>query len=48
MTINLALVGAGRIGKVHAQAIASNRQANLAAVFDPFEKAAEAMEYLFN
>ncbi len=43
MTIRFALLGAGRIGKVHAQAVAGNSQAQLAAVFDPFAEAADAI-----
>ncbi|TIV92314.1 MAG: inositol 2-dehydrogenase, partial [Mesorhizobium sp.] len=40
MTLRFALLGAGRIGKVHARAVASNPQARLVAVADAFEKAA--------
>src|SRR4051794_34226945 len=40
MTLRFALLGAGRIGKVHARAVASNPQARLMAVADAFEKAA--------
>ncbi|TIV98303.1 MAG: inositol 2-dehydrogenase, partial [Mesorhizobium sp.] len=40
MTLRFALLGAGRIGKVHARAVASNPQAKLVAVADAFEKAA--------
>jgi myo-inositol 2-dehydrogenase/D-chiro-inositol 1-dehydrogenase len=40
MTIRFALLGAGRIGQVHAQAIKSNPQAKLVAVADFFEEAA--------
>ena len=40
MSINLALLGAGRIGIVHARAIASDPRAILVAVADPMEKAA--------
>lgn len=43
MTINFALLGAGRIGKTHAHAIASNPNAKLAAVYDPFEDSAQAI-----
>jgi myo-inositol 2-dehydrogenase/D-chiro-inositol 1-dehydrogenase len=35
-----ALLGAGRIGKVHAKAVTSNPSANLVAVADPMERAA--------
>ena len=41
MTLRFALLGAGRIGKVHARAVASNPQARLVAVADAFEKAAK-------
>ena len=41
MTIRFALLGAGRIGKVHAKAITSNPAARLAAVADALPKAAE-------
>jgi len=40
MTLNFAILGAGRIGQVHAQAIASNRLARLVAVADAFAEAA--------
>jgi myo-inositol 2-dehydrogenase/D-chiro-inositol 1-dehydrogenase len=43
MTIRFALLGAGRIGKVHAKAITSNPGARLAAVADAMPKAAEAI-----
>ncbi len=43
MTIRFALLGAGRIGKTHAHAIASNPHAKLAAVYDPFIDSAEAI-----
>ena len=35
MTIRFAILGAGRIGQVHARAVAGNDDATLAAVFDP-------------
>ena len=41
MTVRFGLLGAGRIGKVHARAIGSNRQAKLVAVADAIEKAAK-------
>jgi myo-inositol 2-dehydrogenase/D-chiro-inositol 1-dehydrogenase len=41
MTVRFALLGAGRIGKVHARAIGSNPQAKLVAVADAVEKAAK-------
>ena len=40
MKIRFALLGAGRIGQVHAQAISTNPQAKLVAVADSFEVAA--------
>ncbi|EFG8199646.1 inositol 2-dehydrogenase [Salmonella enterica subsp. enterica] len=40
MTVRFGLLGAGRIGKVHARAVASNPDAKLVAVADAFEKAA--------
>ncbi|ODT77383.1 MAG: inositol 2-dehydrogenase [Pelagibacterium sp. SCN 64-44] len=43
MTLNLALIGAGRIAKVHAGAIAANPAARLVAVADAMPEAAEAL-----
>ena len=43
MTLNLALIGAGRIAKVHAGAIAANPSARLAAVADAVPSAASAL-----
>lgn len=43
MTVNFALLGAGRIGKVHAKAIAGNAEAQLVAVADAFAGAAQAV-----
>jgi len=43
MTINLALLGAGRIGRVHAEAVSHNRNARLVAVADANEQAARAL-----
>src|SRR5690606_27614068 len=40
MTVNFALLGAGRIGKVHAKAITSNPKAKLVAVADAMAAAA--------
>jgi myo-inositol 2-dehydrogenase/D-chiro-inositol 1-dehydrogenase len=40
MTVRFGLLGAGRIGKVHAKAITGNSNAQLIAVADAFEKAA--------
>ena len=41
MTIRFALLGAGRIGKVHARAVTSNPAAKLVAVADAMEQAAK-------
>ena len=41
MTVRFGLLGAGRIGKVHAKAISSNPKAQLVAVADAMPKAAE-------
>ncbi len=43
MTVRFALLGAGRIGKVHARAIAGNPQARLVAVSDAVAPAAQAI-----
>ena len=43
MKKNLAILGAGRIGQVHARAIASNESAVLAAVYDPVEAAVKSV-----
>ncbi|TRL40820.1 inositol 2-dehydrogenase [Rhizobium straminoryzae] len=43
MVTRLALLGAGRIGKVHAKAIASDPRAKLVAVVDAMEAAAKAI-----
>jgi len=40
MTVRFGLLGAGRIGKVHARAVAGDREAKLVAVADAFETAA--------
>jgi myo-inositol 2-dehydrogenase/D-chiro-inositol 1-dehydrogenase len=40
MSIRFAILGAGRIGQVHARAVDGNENAVLAAVFDPVEAAA--------
>ena len=42
MPIRFAILGAGRIGQVHARAVAGNDDAVLAAVFDPVAEAASA------
>lgn len=43
MTVRFGLLGAGRIGKVHAKAIGSNPKAKLVAVADPMADAASAI-----
>ena len=43
MKTRLAILGAGRIGQVHARAIASNDSAELAAVYDPVEAAVQSV-----
>lgn len=43
MTTRFALLGAGRIGKVHGQALAANAQAELVAIADEFVASAEAL-----
>lgn len=43
MTIRFALLGAGRIGRVHAKAIGENPDASLVAVADPLADAASAI-----
>ena len=43
MSIRFAILGAGRIGQVHARAVDGNDKAVLAAVFDPVEAAAAAV-----
>ena len=42
MTINIGLLGAGRIGLTHARAVAGIAAARIAAVFDPNDAAAQA------
>tara|TARA_R110002124_G_scaffold1797_19_gene11641 strand:+ start:14484 stop:15479 length:996 start_codon:yes stop_codon:yes gene_type:complete len=39
--VNIAVLGAGRIGKIHAASVAANPQAKLVAVADPFADAAQ-------
>ena len=41
MTVSIGLLGAGRIGKIHAKAVSQLENARLVAVFDPFEEAAK-------
>ena len=44
MTARLAILGAGRIGQVHARAIATTKGAELTAVFDPVPEAAQSVQ----
>ena len=48
MKINLAIIGAGRIGKVHAQAINNSNIANLVYIYDPDEEIAKKFSVEFN
>ena len=48
MKINLAIIGAGRIGKVHAQAINNSNIANLVYIYDPDEEIAKKFSVVFN
>ena len=43
MTLRFAILGAGRIGQVHARAVAGNPAARLVAIADPVAAAAEAL-----
>jgi myo-inositol 2-dehydrogenase/D-chiro-inositol 1-dehydrogenase len=43
MTVRFGLLGAGRIGKVHAKAITGDANARLVAVADAFPEAAKAI-----
>ncbi|UJW77110.1 inositol 2-dehydrogenase [Rhizobium sp. SL42] len=43
MSVNFALLGAGRIGRVHAKAVSSNPDARLLAVADAFPAAAQSI-----
>ena len=47
MPIRFAILGAGRIGQVHARAVAGNDDAVLAAVFDPVAEGASAILALY-
>lgn len=47
MTVKFGLLGAGRIGKVHARAVASNPDAKLVAVADAFEKPAKEVAAIY-
>tara|TARA_B100000886_G_scaffold6102_1_gene3862 strand:- start:5035 stop:6033 length:999 start_codon:yes stop_codon:yes gene_type:complete len=48
MKINLAIIGAGRIGKVHALAINNSKIANLIYIYDPDEEIAKKFSVEFN
>ena len=48
MTVKFAILGAGRIGKVHASAIASVPGAHLVAIADPVAAAAQAIKDSYN
>ena len=48
MKINLAIIGAGRIGKVHALAINNSKIANLVYIYDPDEEIAKKFSVEFN
>jgi len=43
MTVRFAILGAGRIGQVHARAVASTRAATLVAIADPIEAAVKSV-----
>ena len=43
MFLGIALLGAGRIGRVHAKAITTNPDARLVAVVDAFDTAAKSI-----
>jgi myo-inositol 2-dehydrogenase/D-chiro-inositol 1-dehydrogenase len=43
MTLRIAILGAGRIGQVHARAVGANMGAQLVAVSDVFDQAAQAL-----
>ena len=47
MTLRFALLGAGRIGQVHAQAVTSSHKAELVAVADAYEASAAALAAKF-
>ena len=48
MKINLAIIGAGRIGKVHALTINNSKIANLVYIYDPDEEIAKKFSVEFN
>jgi myo-inositol 2-dehydrogenase / D-chiro-inositol 1-dehydrogenase len=47
MTVRFAILGAGRIGQVHAKAIISTSGAELVAIAEPFEAAAKSAQVAF-
>lgn len=47
MTVRFGLLGAGRIGKVHARAVTANSKAELVAVADAMVEAAQALSSLY-
>jgi myo-inositol 2-dehydrogenase/D-chiro-inositol 1-dehydrogenase len=47
MTVRFAILGAGRIGQVHARAVASTADATLVAISDPMEAAAQNVARAF-
>lgn len=47
MTLSFAVLGAGRIGKVHARAVASNDKARLVAVADAFADVAQELAAIY-
>ncbi|MCB2137270.1 MAG: Gfo/Idh/MocA family oxidoreductase, partial [Rhodobacteraceae bacterium] len=48
MPLNFAVLGAGRIGKVHAQGIAANSDARLVAIADALPDAATSLADMYN
>jgi len=47
MTVNFAILGAGRIGQVHARAVASTPGAQLVAIADPVVTAAQSLQAIY-
>ena len=47
MSVRFALLGAGRIGKVHARAVIANSDARLVAVMDAIPEAAQSLADAF-
>ena len=48
MEIGVAILGAGRIGKVHAETISSMKNARLIAVAEPIEEIADSIKQQYN